>query len=114
PPPPPGWCVDLISFASLTPFGRVDRRRSWPRAAERAWARAFIGRLPSGRSADGAYVNFLDSDDDHRRPAAFAPGAHARLTRLQERFDPDGVFAPGCPVRPGPDSATAPVTVMHR
>ena len=82
--------------------------------AERAWARTFIERLPSGRSGDGAYVNFLDSDDHHRRPTAFAPGAHARLTRLQERFDPDYVFAPGPPLRPGPDSTTTPDTVLRR
>lgn len=61
--------------------------------AERAWARAFVAQFQVEGSADGAYLNFLDSDDHHRVATAFAPDAHARLTALRKRFDPDGLFA---------------------
>ncbi|MQA13763.1 MAG: hypothetical protein GEV09_06185 [Pseudonocardiaceae bacterium] len=49
------------------------------------------------------YRNFLDGDDQHRVPDAFTPDAFRRLTELQHRYDPDGVFQhhPG-PAGPGP------------
>ena len=60
--------------------------------AERAWARAFVAKFQVGGSDEGAYLNFLDSDDHHRIATAFAPDAHARLAALRKRFDPDGFF----------------------
>lgn len=59
-------------------------------AAESAWARQFVAAL--GPNADGAYVNFLDRDDDHRLPDAFGRSAWERLTRIRRACDPDEVF----------------------
>lgn len=60
--------------------------------AETAWARDFVAALPP-RGA-GVYLNFLDRDDQHRVAEAFSPAAYARLTALQNRFDPDHVLRP--------------------
>lgn len=61
--------------------------------AETAWARAFVADLEPHRA--GAYLNFLDRDDEERMPAAFGPAAYERLVALRQRFDPGGVFRPG-------------------
>ncbi len=58
--------------------------------SERAWARGFIGDLEPQNA--GAYLNFLDQDDQERMPGAFGRHAYTRLTDLQRRIDPDGVF----------------------
>lgn len=40
---------------------------------------------------EGAYVNYLDDDEDHRIPAAYGPG-YARLLSLKRRYDSDNLF----------------------
>jgi hypothetical protein len=58
--------------------------------AESEWARTFVADLAPYDAF--AYLNFLDRDDQHRKPAAFAPAAYERLLRLQVRYEPDNVL----------------------
>lgn len=78
--------------------------------AETGWARAFIADLEP--YAAGAYLNFLDRDDQHRTPAAFEAAAYQRLLDLQQRLDPDQVFCSRPGVKPSrfpskPDGSSA-------
>ncbi|CAN5737379.1 hypothetical protein BH18ACT15_BH18ACT15_01080 [soil metagenome] len=59
---------------------------------ETAWAKTFFANLEPSHA--GAYLNFLDRDDDARTPEAFDSAAYARLLELQGRFDPDRVLQP--------------------
>lgn len=77
------------------PRGASAKSRSVPCLVKHRrtdWAKTFFADLEP-RSA-GAYVNFLDRDDEVRRPGAFGGAAYARLVDLQHRFDPDGVLQP--------------------
>jgi FAD/FMN-containing dehydrogenase len=58
---------------------------------ETAWARAFLHALqPHGA---GVYVNFLDSDDDHRRVReAYGDEAYKRLAEVKAKYDPDNAL----------------------
>jgi Berberine and berberine like len=40
----------------------------------------------------GAYVNFLDSDDAGRVPAAYGEATYRRLVALKDHHAPDNVF----------------------
>jgi hypothetical protein len=61
------------------------------RAAETAWARAFLEALEPHRA--GVYVNFLDSDDDTSRVReAYGEGTYRRLAEVKARYDPQNVF----------------------
>ncbi len=60
--------------------------------AETAWAMAFFADLSPNHA--GAYLNFLDRDDEARISEAFGQAAYARLLALQHRFDPEGVLQP--------------------
>jgi FAD/FMN-containing dehydrogenase/DNA-binding HxlR family transcriptional regulator len=57
---------------------------------EARWTRDFIAELEPWHA--GAYLNFLDHDDQGRVASAFSTTAYQRLTELRRRFDPDGVF----------------------
>jgi DNA-binding HxlR family transcriptional regulator len=61
--------------------------------SETGWARTFAEELAP--HTVGAYLNFLDRDDEDRLPAAFAPAAHQRLVELQRRYDPTRVLGKG-------------------
>ncbi|MFG2876586.1 FAD-binding oxidoreductase [Streptomyces sp. NPDC048337] len=54
------------------------------------WVRAFEAAL-APHSAGGAYVNFMDGDDQHRVRANYRQN-HARLTELKRRWDPGNLF----------------------
>ena len=61
------------------------------RAAETAWARAFLDALQPHRA--GVYVNFLDADDDPSRVReAYGDDTYARLAEVKAKYDPDNVF----------------------
>lgn len=67
---------------------------------ERAWARGFVDALePHGA---GAYLNFLDYDDQHRVPDGFDAASHRRLVELRRRWDPDELLQPEAAARPAP------------
>jgi FAD/FMN-containing dehydrogenase len=54
------------------------------------WARETYDSLKP-HVADGAYVNYLDSDDASRVRAAYGPN-YERLVQLKRRYDPDNTF----------------------
>ena len=57
---------------------------------ETAWTRAYFAALePHGT---GAYVNFLDRDDEARVRAAYGDDKYRRLAALKYHYDPDNVF----------------------
>ncbi|WP_328996397.1 FAD-binding oxidoreductase [Kribbella sp. NBC_01245] len=61
------------------------------RAAETAWARAFLDALQLHRA--GVYVNFLDSDDDASRVReAYGDDTYRRLADVKAKFDPENVL----------------------
>jgi FAD/FMN-containing dehydrogenase len=61
-------------------------------APETAWARRFLQALHP-HSADGVYVNFLDSDDDPSRiREAYGHRIYRRLAKVKAGYDPDNAF----------------------
>ena len=58
--------------------------------AHQDWVRAFYAALEP-HSAQGGYVNFMDSDDQHRVRANYRTN-YGRLRDLKRRFDPGNVF----------------------
>jgi FAD/FMN-containing dehydrogenase len=70
-------------------------------AAEVAWARRFFQALrPLG--AGGAYVNFLDADDDSARVReAYGDRTYRRLAEVKAAYDPDNAFRHNKNIRPG-------------
>ncbi|MEV6170040.1 FAD-binding oxidoreductase [Streptomyces sp. NPDC051954] len=54
------------------------------------WVRAYYGALRP-HSAEGGYVNFMDSDDQDRVRANYR-GNYARLTEIKRRHDPGNLF----------------------
>ncbi|HZD69662.1 MAG TPA: BBE domain-containing protein [Actinomycetes bacterium] len=57
---------------------------------EIAWARRTYGAVAPYQT--GAYVNFLDRDDQQRVLAAYGSRTYQRLVDLKSRYDPDNVF----------------------
>lgn len=55
-----------------------------------AWTRDF-GAALAPHAAEGAYVNYLDDDEDHRIPEAYGP-AYPRLRAVKRRYDPANLF----------------------
>jgi FAD/FMN-containing dehydrogenase len=60
--------------------------------SETRWARAFAADVATPDV--GAYLNFLDRDDQERIPSSFATPTWQRLVDLRRRFDPDQVLSP--------------------
>ncbi|WP_374213401.1 FAD-binding oxidoreductase [Streptomyces sp. G1] len=58
--------------------------------AAMGWVHDFAAAL-APHSAEGAYVNFMDADDQHRVPANYRQN-HDRLRSLKRRYDPDNLF----------------------
>ena len=58
--------------------------------ARKDWVRAYHKALEP-HCAEGAYVNFMDADDQDRVRANYR-GNHARLTALKRRYDPGNLF----------------------
>ena len=54
------------------------------------WTRSFFADLEPHRT--GAYVNFLDRDDQDRVRAAYGEGAYSRLATIKDVYDPDNVL----------------------
>jgi FAD/FMN-containing dehydrogenase len=57
---------------------------------ETAWTRQFFAALEPYQT--GAYVNFLDSDDEARVRSAYGDEKYRCLAALKYRYDPDNVF----------------------
>lgn len=54
------------------------------------WVRA-LGDAMRAHASDGAYVNYLDDDEDHRVPEAYGE-AYARLRSIKQQYDPTNMF----------------------
>lgn len=59
-------------------------------AEETAWAQQFYAALEPHQT--GAYVNFLDRDDQARVASAYGDDKYRRLVILKNRYDPDNIF----------------------
>jgi FAD/FMN-containing dehydrogenase len=69
-------------------------------AAETAWARTFLDALQP--HSVGAYVNFLDSDDDASRVReAYGDDTYRRLSEVKAKYDPGNVFHNNKNIQPG-------------
>jgi hypothetical protein len=60
------------------------------RAAREAWVNDFAAALRQGDG--GAYVNFLDDEDEARVRAAYPGKTWERLAELKRRYDPTNLF----------------------
>jgi FAD/FMN-containing dehydrogenase len=56
----------------------------------RAWVAALADRLAP--MSKGAYLNFVDTDDEHRLDDVYPPATRERLVTVKARYDPDNVF----------------------
>jgi hypothetical protein len=66
----------------------MDRAQS---EANTRWVREFWKAMQPF-ATDAVYVNYLDSDDADRVPAAYSPTTFKRLRELKEKYDPDNFF----------------------
>ena len=57
---------------------------------ETAWTREFFGAIEPYQI--GAYINFLDRDDQDRVQAAYGDRKYQRLADIKRRYDPDNIF----------------------
>ncbi|MBW5481200.1 FAD-binding oxidoreductase [Streptomyces bambusae] len=70
-------------------------------APETEWARRFLHALRP-HSAEGVYVNFLDSDDGADRVRqAYGGQVHRRLGEVKAKYDPDNAFHHNKNILPG-------------
>jgi FAD/FMN-containing dehydrogenase/DNA-binding HxlR family transcriptional regulator len=72
---------------------------------EISWTRAFFADLEPRRT--GAYVNFLDHDDQDRVHEAYAEETFQRLVRIKAVYDPDNVFCLNHNIAPSPKPSQA-------
>jgi FAD/FMN-containing dehydrogenase len=70
-----------------------------------AWTRAF-GDAVGPHATHGAYVNYLDYDEDHRIPGAYG-SAYPRLRALKRRYDPANMFRFNRNIPPEVDDAAS-------
>jgi len=70
-------------------------------SGETEWARGFLAALAPHR-AGGAYVNFLDADDDTSRVReAYGERIYRRLAEVKAKYDPDNAFHHNKNILPG-------------
>ncbi|WP_327120504.1 FAD-binding oxidoreductase [Nocardia sp. NBC_01730] len=69
-----------------------------------AWTRAF-GEAVAPHATEGAYVNYLDYDEDHRIPEAYGAG-YPKLRSLKRRYDPTNMFRFNSNIVPEADDET--------
>ena len=81
----------FLAVAGWTDPAEAPTHRAWTQDLSTAIAPLAL---------DGAYVNYLDDDEDHRIPSAYGTG-YARLVALKQRFDPTNVFCANRNIIPG-------------
>ena len=71
---------------------------------ETSWTRDFFEAIEPHQI--GAYINFLDRDDQSRVQAAYGDRKYQRLADLKRRYDPDNIFQLNHNIKPS-DNRTA-------
>jgi hypothetical protein len=87
---------DATAYSHRAAAHNININAAWlpgePVAEEEiAWAQAFFAALEPYQT--GAYVNFLDRDDEDRVRIAYGADMYRRLVELKNRYDPANVFA---------------------
>jgi FAD/FMN-containing dehydrogenase/DNA-binding HxlR family transcriptional regulator len=87
--------VDATAYSDRTAAHNININGVWlphQGSGEREieWTRDFFADMEPHHT--GAYVNFLDRDDQDRVRAAYAKGTYRRLARIKAVYDPDNVF----------------------
>jgi hypothetical protein len=74
-------------------LGPIDAWQQTNNLLQRSWqaVTAFI---------DGAYINFLSTNDESRVTTAYAPSTYARLARVKAVYDPDNIFNQNYNIKP--------------
>ncbi|MPZ92945.1 MAG: FAD-binding protein [Actinobacteria bacterium] len=94
---------DATAYSNRDAAHNININAAWlpgePVADEEiAWARDFFAALEPYQS--GAYVNFLDRDDEDRVKIAYGADKYRRLVELKNHYDPDNVFRMNQNIRP--------------
>lgn len=73
----------MVSFIAASETATSAKRHD-------AWATEAVAALPA--EADRVYVNFLTSDPEERKAAAYPPATWARLLAVKRQYDPENLF----------------------
>jgi FAD/FMN-containing dehydrogenase len=87
----------LLCSVVAAGFAEADADR------HRRWVRSLSGTIR--HLAKGAYVNFLDADDEPRLHEAYPDGTYRRLVQVKRRYDPTNLFHRNLNIRPAGTSA---------
>lgn len=102
---------DATAYSHRNAAHRININGVWlphePVATEEnIWTRTFFAALEPYQS--GAYVNFLDRDDDEARVrSAYGDEKYRRLAILKRRYDPDNVFRLNHNIKPSKRESVA-------
>jgi FAD/FMN-containing dehydrogenase/DNA-binding HxlR family transcriptional regulator len=94
---------DATAYSHRAAAHNININAAWlpgePVAEEEiAWAQSFFAALEPYQT--GAYVNFLDRDDEDRVRIAYGADKYRRLVELKNRYDPANVFRLNHNIRP--------------
>ena len=73
----------MVSFIAASENASSAKRHD-------VWATEAVAALPA--EADRVYVNFLTSDPEERKAAAYPPATWARLLAVKRQYDPENLF----------------------
>ena len=73
----------MVSFIAASENAASAKRHD-------VWATEAVAALPA--EADRVYVNFLTSDPEERKAAAYPPATWARLLAVKRQYDPENLF----------------------
>jgi FAD/FMN-containing dehydrogenase/DNA-binding HxlR family transcriptional regulator len=99
---------DATAYSDRTAAHNININGVWlphePMAEqETRWTREFFASVEPHQT--GAYVNFLDRDDQDRVRAAYGEDTYRRLATIKDVYDPDNVFRLNHNIKPSRASA---------